>query len=133
MMSDYMLRRQALKNGTREKDSPKEKKPIPKISEKKKALVVDDKKVFAADKEFYADIWSSSPHKCQECGNKLPEEALTLFFHHLLPKAHYPEFRHTPENIMLLCPDCHQQAETDLDKVPKVRTRTEEVKKLLLK
>ena len=33
---------------------------------------------------------------------------------------------------MILCPDCHAQAETDLDKVPKVRIRTYEARALLL-
>jgi len=132
MLTNYMQRRQGLKNGTREPDPKKEKTPMRRQSEKAKAKEGEDKKLFAADKEFYADIWNASPHVCYECGKKLGKEPLTLFFHHLLPKSHYPEFRHTPENIAILCPDDHQQAETDLDKVPRVKARREEVYKTLI-
>lgn len=131
-MSQYMLQRQGLKNGTREKDRPKAKQPLRQVSEKKKKEQKDDKALFAADKEFYAEIWNSSPHICQECGKKLGKEPLTLFFHHLLPKRSHPEFRHTHENVMVLCPDCHSQVESDIDKVPRVKVRTAEVAKLLL-
>lgn len=115
--------------------TPKEKKkpqPINKMSEKTKAKLAEEKALFAADKDFYLEVWIASPHVCGECTSKLGKEPLTLFFHHLLPKFKYPEFRHTPENIMILCPDCHTQAEADLDKVPKVRQRTNEAIKLLL-
>lgn len=131
-MSDYLLKRRLLKQGLRDPDPKKEKTPMRRQSEKAKAKEADDRKLFAADKEFYAEIWLASPHVCFECGKKLGKEPLTLFFHHLLAKAHYPEFRHTPENIAILCPDDHQQAEMDLDKVPKVKARREEVYKLLI-
>jgi 5-methylcytosine-specific restriction endonuclease McrA len=115
--------------------TPKEKKkplPIAKQSEKAKAKVAEEKALFAADKDFYLEIWIASPHVCQECNKKLGKEPLTLFFHHLVPKSSHPAFRHTPENIMILCPDCHSQAEADLDKVPKVKQRRDEVEKLLI-
>lgn len=111
---------------------PKEKKPLNRENAKTKAKKADNLKLFAADKEFYADVWNASPHRCGECNCKLGKEPLTLFFHHLLPKSQYPQFRHTHENIMILCPDHHAQAETDLDKVPKVKARRAEVEKLLL-
>lgn len=128
MLSEYLQRRLDLKNGVREKDPPKKIKPIARQSERAKALESENKILLVADKEFYADIWVASPHVCQSCGKKLSKEPLNLFFHHLIPKGAYPQFRHVPENIMILCPDCHTQAETDLDKVPKVRIRTEEAK-----
>jgi len=114
---------------------PKVKKPyfIPKVSKKRAAQIDLDKQIFEQDKVFYKEVWDASPHVCQcGCGRKLGKEPLTTFFHHLLPKAKYPQFRHTFENIMVLCPDCHTQAESDLDKVPEVRRRTEEAKKILL-
>ena len=115
---------------------PKAKKlpqPIAKVSEKKKKEQAEEKKVTAMDKEFYLERWVSAPHKCEECGKGLGREPLTIFFHHLLEKRNYPEFRYIPENIMILCPDHHAQAETDIDKVPKVKTRREQVAKALLK
>lgn len=116
----------------REKKSPKIPLPIAKVSERRKVQIVEDKKTTALDKEFYAEIWAACPHQCEECGKKLGREPLTLFFHHLLPKRDYPEFRYSPENIMILCPDHHTQAEVMIDKVPKVKARTEQTRKLLL-
>lgn len=113
---------------------PKVKKvyTIPKVSAKRKKQIEADKETFEQDKIFYAEVWAASPHICQSCGCNLGKEPLTLFFHHLLPKARYPHLRHVPENIVIICPDCHQQTHSDLDKVPKVKARTEEAKRLLL-
>lgn len=115
---------------------PKAKKlptPIAKVSDKKKKEQAEEKKVSAMDKEFYLEIWVASPHKCSECEKKLGKEPLTLFFHHLLEKRNYPEFRYTPENIAILCPDCHSQAEADIEKTPKTKARREKLAKELLK
>jgi hypothetical protein len=86
-----------------------------------------------ADKAFYKEIWDASPHVCQQCGCKLGKTPRTFYFHHLLKKSIYPQFRHTPENIMILCLQDHNQAEIDLEKVPKVLVRTREAEKILLK
>lgn len=117
------------------RDEPKVKKKytIPKVSQKRKKQIEQDKQTFEADKEFYLEHWRTCPHVCEQCGKKLGKEPLTLFFHHALPKRNYPQFRHTHENIIVLCPDDHQQAEADLDKVPIVKRRTQEIEKLLLK
>jgi 5-methylcytosine-specific restriction endonuclease McrA len=122
-------RREHINAGRPEK--PKKKYTIPKVSAKRVLKIEEGKKTFEEDKKFYKEIWDASPHVCQECNKKLGKEPLTLFFHHALPKRNFPEFRHTAENIIILCPDCHQQAETDLDKVPGVKKRTEEIKVLL--
>lgn len=112
---------------------PKIKKPIAKQSAKAKAKVGEDKALFEADKIFYADIWAASPHRCQcGCGVNLGKEALTTMFHHVLPKSTYPQFRHTPENIMILHPNCHTSVEVSLDNRPEVKKRKQELIKLLL-
>jgi|GEM_PF-5456503 len=129
MVNADVLARLVAARTPREKKKPQ---PLKQMSEKTKAKQAEEKAVLAADKDFYLEIWLASPHVCGECSNKLGKEPLTLFFHHLLPKAKYPQFRHTPENIMILCPDCHTQAEVDLDKVPKVKKRRDEVEKLLI-
>src|SRR5580765_824509 len=105
--------------------SYEQKKPyyIPKVSAKRKLKIADEKILFEQDKGFYKEVWLASKHECQNCGVKLPKEPLTLFFHHLLPKAIYPQFRHTFENIMVLCPDCHSQAESFINRVPAVLKR----------
>lgn len=114
---------------------PKEKKiyHIPKQSAKRKKQVSQDKVTFEEDKIFYKEHWDSCPHKCEECGTNLGREALTLFFHHLLPKSKYPMFRHTHENIVVLCPDCHSQAESNISKLEYTKNRTLQAVKELLK
>lgn len=123
-----------LQNIRAHRDDPKpvKKYTIPKVSKKRQKKLEDQKELAKLDKEFYLEHWLACPHKCEQCGKKLGKEPLTLFFHHALPKRNYPQFRHTHENIIVVCPDCHQQAETDLDKVPIIKMRTQEIDKLLL-
>ncbi len=114
---------------------PKVQKPIAKRSVKAQAKFKDQLEQSAMDREFYAEIWSASPHTCQcGCGKKLGNEPLTTYFHHLLEKQSYPAFRHTPENIMILAPECHKAInDGGLDKRPEVKRRTAQALKLLLK
>lgn len=113
---------------------PKEKKPIAKRSKKALAKIDEEKELAAADKEFYHSVWIASPHKCQcGCGVNLGKEPLKTMFHHVLPKSSYPQFRHLPENIMILHPDCHTSVEVSLDNRPIVKLRKQELLKLLLK
>jgi 5-methylcytosine-specific restriction endonuclease McrA len=86
------------------------------------------------DDIFYEEIWQASPHVCQcGCRAKLTAPWKRSYFHHLLPKQSYPAFRHIPENIMLLTPNCHDKAEKKVIKMPEVEKRTREAVKLLLK
>jgi 5-methylcytosine-specific restriction endonuclease McrA len=85
------------------------------------------------DKEFYRDVYAASPHWCQSCGVKLPKEPQTFMFHHLLPKRNYPQFRHTYENIAILCLTCHSKCEVNIDFAPKIKERTLQAEKELLK
>lgn len=111
---------------------PKVKKPIAKQSQKAKDKLKEEKETFLADKQFYAEVWLASPHKCEVCKAGLPKEPLTTFFHHILKKSVYPAFRHEPANILVVCPDCHNQIETDINKVPYAKKRLAQVTKELL-
>lgn len=115
-------------------DEPKPKKAyqIPKVSKKKQKQLEAQKDMIKLDHEFYEAHWRACPHRCEQCNLNLGKEPLTIFFHHALPKRNYPQFRHTHENIIILCGNCHIQAETDIDKVPAVKKRTEEIEKKLL-
>lgn len=108
---------------------PKKKYVIPKISEKRKRQIENDKATLERDKEFYREIYAASPHKCQNCDCKLPKEPQTFMFHHLLEKRNYPQYRYIPENIMILCLECHSKAETNMDFAPRIRQRWEEAHK----
>lgn len=81
----------------------------------------------ALDLAFYSKIWEKKEHVCYETGKYLGSEPLTLFFHHVLPKAKYPQYRHCEWNIVLLHPDVHVQVETFLDKAPKVKELTQQL------
>lgn len=62
---------------------------------------------------------------CYETGRLLlPDEngnPYTTYFHHVLPKSLYPQFRFSPWNIIILAPDVHSQVETSIDLCPKVK------------
>lgn len=65
-------------------------------------------KIHELDRDFYLGIWEQREHKCYNCKAPLFGEPLTIYFDHILEKSKYPQFRHTEENICLLCWNCHQ-------------------------
>lgn len=99
---------------------------IPKKSSNRIKQEAEYKETAKKDEEFYKEIWSASPHKCQNCDCKLPKIPYNWMFHHLLEKRNYPKFRHTPENIMILCLECHSKAETNIDFAPRIKQRRSE-------
>ena len=105
---------------------------IPKVSAKKKIQMEAQKIVFAKDMEFYKSVWSTVPHICFNCGCKLPKDFKPYHFHHLLPKSKFEALRHVKSNIVTLCLECHSKAEVNMDFAPKIREKTNEVRKLLL-
>lgn len=107
-------------------------KSIAKVSDKGKMKREAKKSLIEEDKLFYMEVWNASNERCYECNKKLSNPPSMLYFHHLLEKRNYPQFRHTHENLAILCADCHQQAESDLDKTPRTKILTEQIKKLLL-
>lgn len=113
---------------------PKEPYKIPKQSKKAKLNIEEEKALSKLDDIFYQMLWDSSPHVCQcGCKAKLTAPWKRSYFHHLLNKENYPAFRHVPENVMLLTPNCHDKAENKIKSMPAVEKRKQEVIKLLLK
>lgn len=102
---------------------PKKRKPIAKISKKRQKKLEEQKDLQKKDHEFYMEVWNASPYSCIECHRKLGRIPNTMYFHHLLEKRNYPQYRHIPENIAIVCPDCHQQTEADIDKTPRIKQR----------
>lgn len=84
--------------------------------------------VMRTDIEFYTNLWEEREHICFETGKLLLSEPLTLYFHHILGKSKYPQYRHEKWNIVLLDPDIHSQVETFIDKCPRVKALTEHLK-----
>ena len=77
--------------------------PLRKASEKGLQKREEKKELVKKDKEFYMGIWKVRPHRCRICGKELGNEALMVYFHHILEKRKYKEYRHTEWNIIILC------------------------------
>lgn len=113
---------QDIKNRANE-PKPKKKYVIPKVSKKRQKKLEEQKELLKQDEAFYKEVWAASDNRCQNCDCKLPKMPCNWMFHHLLEKRNYPQFRHVPENIMILCLQCHSKAETNIDFAPKIRQR----------
>jgi 5-methylcytosine-specific restriction endonuclease McrA len=116
---------QDLKNKANDPKPPK-KYVIPKISKKRQKKLEEQKDLLKLDEAFYKEVWAASAHKCQNCDCKLPKTPYNWMFHHLLEKRNYPQFRHVPENIAILCLSCHSKCETNIDFAPKIKQRRKE-------
>jgi hypothetical protein len=78
--------------------------------------------------DLYKLIWNKRAHNSEHSGKYLGNEALTLFFHHILPKSKYPEAMFDEENIILLTPDEHATVEMNSTKYEEVNKRREQLK-----
>jgi hypothetical protein len=74
---------------------------------------------------FFLEIWSERPHRCEVTGRFLGKEPLSTMFHHLLPKqdSQFPQFKLCKWNIALIHPDIHATVEQNIDLVPKIKER----------
>jgi hypothetical protein len=77
---------------------------------------------------FFLQIWKKRPHKSEVSGESLGSEALSTYFHHILPKSKYPEACLDEENIILLTWEEHDQVETDPTRYEEVNKRREQLK-----
>ena len=107
----------------------------------KKSLKKQRRAVFHTDKEgrkkmdkvfqmhtFFMTIWAKKPHKSEVSGTYLGGEALSIYFHHILPKNKYPKASLDEDNIILLTFDEHQDVESDIYKFEEVNKRRELLK-----
>jgi hypothetical protein len=78
--------------------------------------------------EFFLHIWKKKPHKSEISGQSLGSEALSTYFHHILPKGKYPEACLDEENIILLTWEEHDQVEMDPTRYEEVNKRREQLK-----
>jgi len=77
---------------------------------------------------FFLQIWKKRPHKSEVSGTSLGSEALSTYFHHILPKEKYPEASLDQENIILLTWEEHDQVEMDPTRYEEVNKRREQLK-----
>lgn len=78
---------------------------------------------------LFQQIWKQRPHKSEVSGARLGREALSTFFHHILPKSKYPQGEFDPENIIMLTPDEHANVESDMFRYEEVNRRREQLLK----
>jgi len=102
---------------------PKQRKPIAKVSAKRKKKLQEQKETLEKDAAFYKEIYNASPHKCQNCDCRLPITPSNFMFHHILEKRNYPQYRYVPENIAILCLECHSKCETNIEFAPRIKQR----------
>ena len=74
---------------------------------------------------FFQGIWDERPHKSEVSGESLGRIALTLYFHHILPKSKYPDLALKKDNIILLTADEHANVESDITRYEEVNNRRE--------
>lgn len=72
---------------------------------------------------FFMSIWKTRPHVSEISPSFLGHEPLSVFFHHILPKEKYPQFRYDEENIILLTLDEHTNVEADMYKYEEINKR----------
>ena len=79
-------------------------------------------------KQMFMSIWKLRPHRSEVSGVYLGSEAMSTYFHHILPKSKYPEACFDEENIILLTLEEHESVESDMYKYEEVNRRREQLK-----
>ena len=69
---------------------------------------------------FFKEIWKERKHYSELSGIYLGDEAMSTFFHHILPKEKYPELGYDKSNIILLTLDEHTNVENDIYRYEKI-------------
>lgn len=83
----------------------KYRKPIPKISQKKKERI---KKEWS-EADLFREIWWEREHICEICWKFIPEPRPECFSH-VLSKGRYPALRYMKSNVSIVCnSDCHKE------------------------
>jgi hypothetical protein len=123
-------------------------KAIAKVTEKQKFKIQIKKKQYEDDIQFYLAVWyqrfgriegtgndesqgidnTTSVPRCECCQSRLWFEPTTMYFHHILEKSNYPDLRHEPRNIAVVCANCHNRYESHPNNVPYLRDLKEERK-----
>lgn len=83
--------------------------------------------------EFFLEIWDEREHICFESGEPIYGQPLTLYFHHVLEKDLYPEYKFCKWNIVLVTWAVHDNIHRLSDLCPKIKEyQNQLIKKLKL-
>lgn len=108
----------------------KARKPLPSgrgLTSKKSSLL--SKKLdkspnkFLEMRQFFLHIWNKRPHRSEVSDTYLGNEAMSTYFHHILPKEKYPEACLDEENIILLTLEEHSNVENDMYRYDEINRR----------
>ena len=83
---------------------------------------------YIQQRDMFLNIWKKRAHKSEVSGAYLGSEAMSTYFHHILPKNKYPEACLDEENIVILSLLEHSNVENDMYKYPEVNKRREQLK-----
>lgn len=98
------------------------------LSSKKSSSLVKKLDKSLEMRQFFLSIWNKKPHRSEVSGDYLGKEALSIYFHHILPKEKYPKAAIDEENIIMLTLDEHSNVENDIYKYEEVNNRRELLK-----
>ena len=74
-------------------------------------------------RDFFMLYWKKMPHYSEISGVYLGSEAMSTYFHHILPKEKYPDACFDEENIILLTLEEHSNVENDMYRYEEVNKR----------
>jgi len=78
---------------------------------------------YIIQRNFFLSIWKKRPHRSEVSDVYLGSEAMSTYFHHILPKEKYPEACLDEENIILLTLEEHSNVENNMYKYEEVNTK----------
>lgn len=79
----------------------------PEKREKKKPKPLSRVRTATGEAALFKALWLIRPHICNNCKDPLGNEAKAHFFSHDKPKSRGEQYRLNPNNVILLCFDCH--------------------------
>ena len=77
---------------------------------------------------FFLVIWKKRKHISEVSGKYLGNEPLSIYFHHILEKAKYPQYAFDPENIVLITWEEHTNLHSDMYCYEEVNQRRNQLK-----
>lgn len=83
---------------------------------------------YILQRKLFLSIWKKRKHYSEVSGDYLGKEALSTYFHHILPKEKYPQACLDEENIILLTLEEHTNVESDMYKYELINKKREQLK-----
>ncbi len=111
-------------------------KLIAKVSDKQKIKNEIKKEKTKELHEWFLKIWDATEDAggycyCFETGTRMHRSIYrtnTCCYHHPLEKAKYPQYATEEWNILIVLPTIHTQAHSNIDKTPRIKIYTQELK-----